>query len=321
MLNIDVLIVNLIYFLAAKKVFNVLNLLHNYCVFVRHVHASTIGDLKVKLQLRDDLRTTKHKLQTEIEEAKIKEKNNLIDIKELDKRIPKEKARIAHLKTKESGVKAEIKKIQEENDKTDMSLLELQNELSNVKFLQVSKQEIDSIIKSKESIEKQVEEQEQITAARRQQLKENAHEIEEVRAVTEKMDAVYSKFNLDVEDLKNKKKQIEALKVEINALKANIAKNKTDIELMKQGVELKTTNVVHLTMKLDDIKKSYSMKEAQYKKELKQKNNLLRKLTKQQLALSETRDRLTENQQVLFQVASNAIKHISRPMFNDTIKD
>lgn len=289
---------------------------------MRQVHVSTIGDLKVKLQLRDELRTTKHKLQTEIEEAKIREKNNLIDIKELNKKIPKETAKIAHLKTKESEARAELKKIQEESERSDMALQKLQNDLGNIKVLQVSQEEIDSIIRSKESIEKQVEEQEEITAARRQQLTETAHEIEEVRAITGKIEAIYSTFILDVEDLKNKKKQVEALKVQIiHALKENIAKNKTDIELIKKGVELKTSNVVQLTKKLDDIKKSYYEKQAQYKKELKQKENLLRKLTTQQLALSATCDRLAENQQVVFQIASNAIKHVSRPMFNDTIKD
>lgn len=297
-----------------------LNLLHNFCVYVRHVHVSTIAELKSKIKLRDELRTTKHKLQKEIEEAKIKEKNSSKDMKDLDEKIPREKDRVSNLESEVEQVRSELAKIEKEYEKSDIKLLELKNELNNARLQEISEQEIESLFSAKRTVEKQLEEQEQITIAGCEALKVNAQSIEESLAITGKFEAVFAAYQLDSVELKNKKK-VEDLKVEINALKVSIGKHEQDIELMDQNIEMKSSNIAKLNKNREEARKLYNAKIAELNSELNRKNLLLHKLTTKEVALIATRDRLIENQQVVFQVAGNALKHVSSHMFNDSIQN
>jgi chromosome segregation ATPase len=298
-------------------VFNVLNCLLNYCAFVRHTYARTVLDLKGKLRERDELRMVKHQLLTDIEQAKIKEENNVKSIRDLDAKIPRQKSKIEELEEKEKRLREEITRIQAESEKSDLNLMEMKNELANIKSLAVSEVEMDSIISAKEVIEKQLEEQDQITFAGRQKLKENSHSIEEAQAITSNMETLHASFNIDASDIKTKKKEVEELKVEVNSFKSNISQLKIDIESLSQTLDMKNNNVTKLIKKRDEIKKSYTTKEAEQRKELKEKENLLRKLTMKEAALSATNQRLRDEQDLLFKVASNVIKHISNQIFED----
>lgn len=281
---------------------------------------STIAELKAKIKLRDELRTTKHKLQKEIEEAKIKEKNNTKDMKDLDEKIPREKARVLNLESEVEQVRSELAKNEKEYEKSDIKLLELKNELNSVRLQEISEQEIESLFSAKRNVEKQLEEQEQLTVAGCEALKVNAQSIEESLAITGKFEAVFAAYQLDSVELKNKKK-VEDLKVEINALKASIGKHEQDIKLMDQNIEMKSSNIAKLNKGREEAKRLYSAKIAELKSELNRKNLLLHKLTTKEGALIATRDRLIENQQVVFQVAGNALKHVSSHMFNDSIQN
>lgn len=260
---------------------------------------------------------TKHKLLTDIEQSKIKEENNVKSIRDLDAKIPRQKAKNEELEEKEKRLREDFTKVQADCEKSDLNLMEVKNELANVKNLAVSEQEMDSIISAKDAIEKQLEEQDQITFAGRQKLKENSHSIEEAQAITVKMEALCSSFNIDASDIKSKKKQVEDLKAETNNLKSNISKLTLDIESLSQTLTMKNANVTQLIKKRDTIKKTYGTKEAEQRKELKEMENLLRKLTTQEAALSSTNQRLRDEQELLFKVASNVIKHISSQIFDN----
>lgn len=238
-------------------------------------------------------------------------------IKDLDARIPRQKSKNEELEEKEKRLREEFAKVQADCEKSDLSLIEVKNELANIKSFAVSEQEVDSIVSAKEAIEKQLEEQDQITFAGRQKLKENSRSIEEQRSITIKMEALHSSFDIDASDIKNKKMQVEDLKVEVNSFKSNISKLQLDIESLSQTVNMKNTNVTQLIKKRDEVKKIYGTKEAEQRKELKEKENLVRKLTTQEAALSSTNQRLREEQELLFKVASNVIKHISSQVFDN----
>lgn len=263
------------------------------------------------------MRTTKNQLRKNIEEAKIKEENNIHDIRDLEEKIPKRNAKMVELEEKEKSLKSELLKIQEDFDLAEMQLLETKNELENAKTMAVSDQEVESIIHAKEVIEKQLEEQDQITAAGRQKLKENSRAIEEANAITTKMEALHSSFNMDAGDTKTKNKQVENLQIEINSLKAKISKNRLDLESITQNLQMKSDSLAKFIEKRDEIKKSFSAKEAEQRKELKEKENQLRKLRSKETALAATHQRLKDEQQLVFKLASNAIKHISNNLFED----
>lgn len=259
----------------------------------------------------------KNQLLTDIEQSNIKEENNIKSIRELEAKIPRQNAKNQELEEKEKRLGEELTKIQVECEKSELNLLEVKNELTNISSFAVSDQEIKSIINAKELVEKQLEEQDQITFACRQKLKENSHAIEEARAITAKMEILHTSFNIDASDIKIKKKEVEDLKVETNSLKANISTVQDEINSISQSLEVKKNNVTQLINKRDEVKKTYGKKEAQQRKELNVKESLMRKLAAQEADLSSLNQRLRDEQELLFKVASNVIKHISCKIFDD----
>ena len=304
------------FFQAFKRVFNVLNCLLNYCNFVRYTYAETIQDLKITLQDRDDFRMIKHQLLTNIEKAKIKKENDIKLIRDFDTKIPRQRTINEELENKEKRLRQELNKIHVECEKSDVDLIGAKTELENMKNLIVSDQEIDNILSAREQTEKQLEEQDQFSIAVRQRLKENAHGIEKAQEITTIMDSLLSSFRIDAGEMKNKNKEVEDLKTEINILKSKISRIQLEIETLSQSIEMKNKNITHIILKRDEIKKSYSLKGAEKKKELIEKENFLRRLVITEASLATANQRLRDEQQLLFKVASNVIKHISIKMFD-----
>lgn len=267
------------------------------------------------MQERDKLRTTKNQLRQEIENVKIKEENNIKAIKDLDSKIPRQKTKISELEEKKQKVKDELVKVQAQCEKSDLNLIEMKNELTNIKTLAVSEHEMKSIVSAKETIEKQLEEQEQISIAGRQKLKEHSRLIEEAHAITVKMETIQSSFKIDAGDMKTKKKAVENLNAEVSSLKSNIAKFQSEIESLSQSLEIKNKSVAELLKKRDDLKTQFGQRNAEQTKELKEMKNLLRKLTIQEAALSSENQRITNDFQQIYKVASSVIKHISNQVF------
>lgn len=258
----------------------------------------------------------KHQLLTNIEKAKIKKENDIKLIRDFSSKIPRQKTINEELETKETRLRKELNKIHVECEKSDVDLIGAKNELEIMRNLIVSDQEIDNILSAREQTEKHLEEQDQFSIAVRQRLKENAHGIEKAQEITTKMESLLSSFSIDAGEMKNKNKEVEDLKTEINIFQSKISKIQLEIETLSQSIEMKNKNVTHIILKRNEIKKSYSVKEAKQNKELKEKENFLRRLVITEASLATVNQRLHDEQQLLFKVASNVIKHISIKMFD-----
>lgn len=258
----------------------------------------------------------KHQLLTNIEKSKIKKENDVKLIRDFDTKIPRQRIINEELEAKEKRLRQELNKIHVECEKSDVDLIGAKNELENTKNLIVSDLEIDNILFAGEQTEKQLEEQDQISIAVRQKLKENAHGIEKAQEITTKMEALLSLFSIDADEMKNKNKEVEDLKTEINIFKYKISKIHLEIETLSQSIEMKNKNVTHIIQERNEIKKSYSAKEAEQKRKLKEKENILRRLVITEASLATANQRLRDEQELIFKVASNVIKHISINMFD-----
>lgn len=290
----------------------------NYCVFIRHTYNTTIGVLKDQIAERDELRSIKNQLRKEIEESKIREENNIKGIKEYDSKIPRQRAKLAELQENSMNLRNEMSRLEIDTEKMEMRLIETKNELCSIKTISMTDQEMESIVSAKETIEKQLEEQDQITFAGRQKLKENAHAIDEALVVTTKMEALQSSFsNIDASGIKSQKTQVENLELEVNALKSSISENSATVKQLSQSLEFKQKSLAQLNKKRDKVHSSYANKNAEQKKEMREKENMSRKLSIQELTLASTNQRLSKEQDLTFKLASNVLKHISNTIFKD----
>lgn len=289
----------------------------NYSVYVNHRYKETVLDLNEQLKERDDLRTRKNQLRKTLEEAKIKEENNRKEIRALDVKIPRQKAQIEDLEAEQMSLKNKISKLKEDSEITDMNLAELRNDIEDLKSSTMSNEEIEAILEAKQNVLQHLEEQNHITAALRQKLKENSQAIEEVQTVTRKMEALTVAFDIDPEKLKSMKQQVEKTEANILKLKMDITRHRAEVTSMSQALAAKNNELELNVKKLDEAKKSFSAKETEQMKELKETQCLLRELTAQEAALAATYNRLRREQQLMFQTASNVIKHISTKMMDD----
>lgn len=292
--------------------------MHNYCVFGRHTYSSTILDLKEKIQEREELRISCNNLRKELEGAKIKEENNIKAIKEVDMKIPRHKEKLAEAEGKAKNLRNEIARLAEAFEQSEMTLLELKNELDSAKTLAVSDDEAQIIISAKESVDKQLEEQDQMAITYRERLQDNSRAIKEAGEITRRMEAILKAFEgVNTSEIKNQNKQLEELKTEVARLKSSITQTRTQCEQLSQNLEIKRNAVAQLQKRKSDIQQRQSNKEAGYKKELKEKKNLKRKLITQEAALNSTYQRLLDERERSFKVTANVIKQISSSLFED----
>ena len=304
--------------LDSKKTYAVLNYLLNYCVFIRHTYSSTIGSLKVKMNERDELRTTRNNIRKELEETKIKEENNIKMIKELDNKLPRQRDKNVESKEELNNLRNEIAKLKEEFEKLEMDLIELKNELEKAKTLTVSDEEVQSIISTKEAVEKELEEQNQFTSINRQKLQDNSRAIKEASEITSMMDQVLVRLSgFDISEVKDLRKRIDQLKIDLAKLKSGVAQKKTQHEHKSHIMESKKNSIAYHRNKLADLKIQQSAKETALKKALKEKKNLHRKLSPEEAALSVTYKQLIEDRDRAYRLTANVMKQICSNLFED----
>lgn len=280
-------------------------------MFVRQTYTTTILDLKDKLRQCEDLRTTRNKLRKDNEQAKIKCEDHLHAIQELEDAIPQQKAMIAELEEKKQKLKVKEASVQGEIESAEIKTVELKKQIEDISMITVSQQEIENILSAKKTIDKQLEEQDQIISAGRQKLKENSKFIEEAQAITVKMEQLQSSFNFDAVNVKSDKKKIEELQVEISNLNTAIEKHFLEYDLLSQQLNLKGDSIAQLHQKQAELKKQYRKKDADQVQQLKTTEKLLRKLSAQEASLAAINRRLLDEQDLMFKLASNVIKHIS----------
>lgn len=296
---------------AFRKTSNIIKYLLNYVVFVRHTYKRTVYAVKEKLEERNDLLTTKNKLRKDIEESKIREDNNAKSMKSMDSKIIRQKTKISQLETKEKSLKNEVAKIQGDTERLDMKLNECRSEVENIKSLVVNDQEIASIMASKATVEKQLEEQAHITAAGRQKFVENSHAIEKAAAITSKMENLLSNLSVDTENIKIKMKQVEELSSELVTNENETKSLEFEITACTQTLEAKHQSMKQLNKEVKSTEASKKSEVTKRKKVLKEKQNILRKLSVKEAELGTVNQNLVEKQKLLYQLASNAIKHMA----------
>lgn len=271
--------------------------------------------MKEQLEERNDLLTTKNKLRKDIEEARIREDNNVKSMKSMDSKIIRKKTKISQLEAKEKSLKNEAAKIQDETERVDMKLTECRSEVENVKSLIVNDQEVASIMASKANVEKQLEEQAHITAAGRHKFKENSHAIEKAAAITSKMENLFSNLSVDTEKIKIKMKQVEELSSELVTTENDTKSLDFEITACAQTLEAKQHSIKELTNEVKCTEASKKSEVTKRKKVFKETRNILRKLSVKEAELASKSQNLSEKQKLLYQLASNAIKHMSANIY------
>lgn len=288
----------------------------NYVVFVRHTYKRTVHAVKEKLEERNDLLTAKNKLRKDIEEVKIREGNNVKSMKSLDSKIIRQKTKISQLETKEKSLKNETNKLLGDTERIDMKLAECRHEVENIKSCVVSNQEIASILASKDSVEKQLEEQAHITAAGRQKFVENSHAIEKSAAVTAKMEKLLTGLSVDAEKIKIKMKQVAELDSKLVSDEIATKRINFEIAACTQTLEAKQQSVNQLSEEFKGTEHLMKKETTKRKKALKEKQNILRQLSVKEAQLGTVNQSLVEKQKLLYQLANNAIKHMSADLYD-----
>lgn len=301
--------------------FNTLKYLMNYSAYVSHLYKETVLDINEKLKERDELQRIKYQLRKTIEEAKIKQENNHKEIKNLDVEIPRQKAHVVELQEEQRRLKHKILKVTEKSEKIEVDLDEIKSDLERLKKSAMSEEEIEGIFAAKANVMQRLEEQNQFAAAVRQKMKENSQKIEEIQEITKKMEALTIAFNIDPEKIKSLKKQVGKVEETIMKLKADIVERQEEIAALSQAFAAKKREANFKTNQLQEAKKSFSIKEAEQAKQLKATRSLLHKLATKEAILSATYKRLRLEQQQMYRIATNVIKHISTQMMDNEDKE
>lgn len=264
------------------------------------------------------MRTARNTLRKELEEAKIKEENNVKAIKDLDQKIPRQREKLAEAQTNVKSLKAKTASIKEDIQMMEMNFLESKNQAESVKLLIVSDEEAQSILKAMESLEREIEEQNEIAASYHQKYQDNSKAIKEVSEIVEKMEALLAQFkSIDAGEIKADKKRHDTLRIEDTRLRSSIATNRSQIERLSHNIAMKREALAQLHKKVEDAEKMHSVKKAESKKELKGKRNLMRKLALEEAGLHSTYKRLLDDRNRSFKVTTNVMKHISNSLFED----
>jgi DNA repair exonuclease SbcCD ATPase subunit len=299
-----------------KVVFNTLRYLLNYTFFVNMMYSNNIVECAKKVVERDNLRTIKNQLRKDIEQAKIEEENCVKQYRDLEKRIPQQNSTIATLQDKEGRLKQEIQRIEQDIEKTDMVLLELNSRKSSLTENIVNDQEAETIYATKELVERQLCEQEDFILAGRQKLKEHAGAIERLRTVTNKMENIHSEFVLDTSDIKVLRKNMINMEGNLNSLKISISQSTAEIESLTQNIKIKKDNIIKLNKKKDEIEATIGSKDKENLQILKQQASNLRKLAIKEEELLEIKTRIKHEFELLYKFSSNVIKQMCTSFYD-----
>ncbi|KAL7041475.1 hypothetical protein ACKWTF_000794 [Chironomus riparius] len=299
-----------------KVVFNTLRYLLNYTFFVNMMYSSNIVECAKKVVERDNLRTIKNQLRKDIEQAKIEEENCVKQYRDLEKRIPQQNSTIATLQEKEERLKQEIQRIEQDIEKTDMILLELNSRKSGLTENIVNDQEAETIYATRESVERQLCEQEDFILAGRQKLKEHSSTIERLRTITNEMKNIHSEFVFDTSDLKELRKNKINSEGNLNSLKISISQSTAEIESLTQNIKIKQENIIKLNKKKDEIEATIGSKDKENLQILKQQASSLRKLAIKEDELLDIKIRIKHEFELLYKFSSNVIKQMCTSFYD-----
>lgn len=280
------------------------------------MYRETIMECATKVTERDQLRTEKNQLRKNIEDVKIKEESCVKTLRELESKIPQQKSTVASLQEEEDRLKKVITLYEQRMEKKDMKLIEIKEEITKYNDTIVTAQEAEAILASRENVEKQLEEQEEIILAGRQKLKENSLAIEKMQSITSTMEHIYTSFSFDTSDFKNMKKNLDKIESNVSMLKNNIIQYESEIESLTQGLKMKRANIIKLQERKDEIEATIGEKDKIYINKLKEQRTILRVLERQEDELLLTKQRIKDELDILYKISSNVIKQMSESFYD-----
>lgn len=263
------------------------------------------------MEERDALRSTKNQLRKDIEEAKIAEENCVKMYRDYEIKIPQQKSTIATLQEKEERLKKEIQNIEQEIEKVDMLYLEIKSQKTARDANIVCEQEAESIYASLESVTRQLSEQEDIIMALRFKLNENSATVEKVRSLTNKMESIQSEFAIDTAELKTLRKNLNNLESSLKIMKNNIVQLNSEIESLTQSIRSKKETIIKMNRKKEGIESTIGSKDKENLQVLKQQVAVLHKIAIKEDELLSTKQRIKDEYELIYKIASNVIKQMS----------
>lgn len=275
------------------------------------IYSKNIIESAKRVAERDNLRTTKNQLRKEIEEAKIEGDNCVKMYRDYEKRIPQQKCTIATLQEKEERLVKEIQKVEQEIEQTDMLLLELKSQKTSLSENIVCDQEAEAIYASKESVQRQLHEQEDYIIAGRQKLKENSATVERIRSLTNKMEALHSEFSIDTSDIKHLKSNFVKQQLSLSNLKNNIEQLQSAIDYLTQNIRIKNENIAKLNSKKEEIEATIGSKDKANLQVLKQQVIKLHEISVKEDKLLYEKQRIKDELDLLYTISTNVIKQMS----------
>lgn len=309
----------LIFILGFKKVFNVLNCLLNYSAFIQHTYSKTILVAKDQIDERNDLLIEVNRLRKEIEDVKMKDEKNINAIRNLDTKIPRQRSKITQLENLEKTLRKDLVTIQENFERTEMKITEHRSQIEETNRMMVSDQEIERINYAKMEIDKQLDEQDQLTAAGRQQFIENSHAVEKASAITSKMENLFTTSVISTDEIKKKLSMINEMSLEVASSESEVKSLGSEVTNASQILKEKSKSVKQLEKEIAALIASRDSEVGARKKKLKEKQNILRKLTVTEASLAATHQSIKKEQDSLYQIASSVIKHMSSNDYNPKI--
>lgn len=275
------------------------------------MYQNTVLDAARKVEERGVLLTTKNQLRKDIENAKIDEENSIKQLRDFEKRIPQQNSTIAALQEKEEKLLKEIQKIEQEIEQTDMALLELKSQKSAIAANVVCEQEAEAILSSRETVLKQLNDEEDYIDAVRQKLMENSASVEKIRSMNNKMEAMQLNYEIDTRELKELRKDVTSRELNLSTLKDNLSQLNAGIESLTQNIKLKRENIAKLNHQKDELEASVGSKDKMNLQVLKQQVAKLHELSLKEDELLTVKQRIKDEMKLLYTIVSNVTKEMS----------
>lgn len=269
-----------------------------------------------KILQRNQLLTQKNHLRKKIEESKIYDEQNLKQIKETEKKIPEQHAKIHTLVERENRLKKDILSIQQEMEACNMNVEELKAQATRFRENIVNDAEANSILTSREQINSLLAEQEEFITAGRQTLSENSASIEKIQTITNKMEQIIVTGNLNFTELGQMKEKFDTLEVSANEHIDSINKCSVEIINTKRNLKQKKENVAKLLLQKNEAETTYSNLTRANSNVLRQKLSIVKELSMQEDVLSNAKIAVKDELDLLYTISSNVIKQMSESIHN-----
>lgn len=281
----------------------------------------TIVPANEELKKCDELLTVKNQLKAQIEEAKIREQNNFAQIRELDKLIPRQRAKICELEEEEQKCKAEALKYQQECQDVEIKITEMRNELKEMKASIICDEESDSILNAKKQLEAQYDEQSQVSAAARNKLVKTSRQIEDASQVVTRMESLLNEFkSIDAKARKNDWMELQKLQKQVKELNDTLKNIQKNIMSVKQFRKCQDESMEIVEKKRDEYRDRYVSELSELKLQVQEKKDVLKVTQAEESKLINENLKLRDDSKKLYNLASNVVMHIANQSYDTSEK-